>query len=129
MSGTNTIELYDQERGVINTLTLYRIMSIGHLDRPNEDTRHKAVLRACEPQKQLLDQRRSTTYRQQEVIIPEEFKDIIFEAFNRDLFVLAEVSRNCITALVMLSKPMLFDVTAYEERHREQAIKAIDGSL
>ena len=37
MPGTNTIDLYDKETDKITPLRLYRIMTIGHLEKPEED--------------------------------------------------------------------------------------------
>ena len=40
MSGTNTIELYNKETDTITEIKLYRVMSIGHLEEPNEDAQY-----------------------------------------------------------------------------------------
>jgi hypothetical protein len=103
-------------------------MSVGHLDRPNEDTKYKATMRACQPQEERRDPTSKTTYVEQEVIIPESFREAIFEAFNNDRYVLAELSEGCIVSLVTLSEANYFDVEDYKKKHK-QPIIAIDGSL
>lgn len=128
MSGTNTIELYDKESDLIIPLRLYRVMSIGHLDMPNKAAKYKATLRACQPQEQRRDPTKRATFEEYQAIIPDSFKDAIFDAFNNDQYVLAQISDGCLTALVTLSKPFSFDLNSYKIEHG-QPIKAMDSSL
>ena len=128
MSGTNTVELYDKETDEITTLRLYRVMSIGHLDIPNEAAKYKAVLRACQPQEQRRDPTKLATFEECQAVIPDGFKEAIFEAFNNDCYVLVQTSEGCLTKLVTLLKPLDFDVEKYKSKHG-MPIKTMDGSL
>lgn len=129
MSGTNTIELYNKETDTVTEVRLYRVMSIGHLETPNEDAQYKAVLRACQP----LEQRRNPTSRtgvtEHKVIIPNNFTDTIFDAFTKDCNVLAELSESCIITLVTLSGALRFNLTEYKKKHGEQTYRSMDGDM
>lgn len=128
MHGINTIEFYQKDTDSIINLRLYRVMSIGHLDRPNEAARYKATMRFCQP---LADKRNPTEkrgFKEQEVIIPECLKDSVFEAFNKDLFVLAGIENGCITAMTIVKEPINYDVGQYERIHG-QPYKALNGDL
>lgn len=129
MSGTNTVELYNKTTNVTMTLKLYRVMTIGHIDRPNDDAKFKAVLRACKPLEQRQSPTSRTTFEEYTAIIPENLRTAVFEAFNNDCFILAEVCESCITTLVSMSDAHSFDVEEYKNKYREQPISAIDGSL
>ena len=128
MPGTNTIELYNKETDTITPLRLYRIMTIGHLEKPNEDAKYKAVLRACQPQGNRRDPASRTTFEDKKAIIPEAFREAIFEAFNNDCYVLAEINESCITALVTLSEAKRFDLDKYKEKNKEP-YRAIEGEM
>ena len=126
MPETNTIELYNKADDTITTLRLYRIMAVGHLDEPNAAAKYKAVLRACQPLASRRDPTRKTTFEQQEAIIPDGMKEAMFNAFNNDSFVLAQIEEACITALSIVSEPLRFDVEKYKDDYGHP-IKAIDG--
>lgn len=76
----NSICLPNRENKRVALLKLYRVMSIGHLDQPNEQAKYKAVLRECIEGEKGID---ST------VVVPEVYRPLVFEAFNKDLYVLA----------------------------------------
>ena len=104
MPASNSIELLNRETNRIASLNLYRVMGIGHLDEPNAAAKYKAVLRECLPGNNGID---ST------VVIPDIYKQIVYEAFEKDLFVLAEFKLNCIETVIMLNQPDFFDAENY----------------
>lgn len=129
MSGTNTIELYNKETDTITEIKLYRVMSIGHLEEPNEDAQYKAVLRTCKPQEQRRNPTSRTGVEEHKVIIPNNFTDAIFDAFTKDCNVLAELSESCIITLVTLSGALRFNLTEYKKKHGEQTYRSMDGDM
>ena len=97
----NTIELLNRENNRTAILHLYRVMGIGHLDKPNATAKYKAILREC-------GNEYDTT-----VVIPDVYKPIVFEAFGKDLFVMASFKMSCIESIIMLQQPEFFDVEEY----------------
>jgi len=128
MPGTNTIELYDKEKDMITTLTLYRIMSISHVEDPDEEIKYYATLRFCQPQEQRRDPTKRASFVQYKAVIPECFREEVMNAFNNDRYVLAALNESCIVTLVTLSEPKLFDVNGYIKAHdQKQPYRAIEG--
>ena len=129
MSGTNTIELYNKETDTITEIKLYRIMSIGHLEEPNDDAQYKAILRTCQPQEQRRNPTSRPCVEEHKVIIPNSLKDAVFEAFTNDCCVLAELDESCIITLITLSGAMRFNLAEYKKKHGEHPYRIIDGDL
>lgn len=106
MSGANHVELYDRETDAITTVRLYRIMSLGHLEEPNEEAEFRAVLRACKPQEERRDPARRTTFEEREAIVPRTFEVAVLEAFRNDRHILAEIDGAFMKTLVVLPEPL-----------------------
>ena len=117
MSGTNTIELYNKETDTVTEVRLYRVMSIGHLEEPNEDAQYKAVLRVVAHSSQLLNPTEKRRPEDVGAVIPKVFEPVIHEAFTHDCFVLAKVNTGCIESVIMLEMPEVFNAEAYLKRH------------
>lgn len=117
MSGTNTIELYNKETDTVTEVRLYRVMSIGHLETPNEDAQYKAVLRVVAHSSQLLNPTEKRHHEDIGAVIPRVFEPVIYEAFTRDCFVLAKVNTGCLESVIMLEMPEVFNAEAYLKRH------------
>ena len=128
MPETNTLELYDKEKGTITTLKLYRIMSIAHAEAPDEEIKYYATLRFCQPQEQRRDPTKQVSFEEHKAVVPESFRDEVMAAFNNDCYILAEINESCIVTLVTLSEPKRFDVNEYAKRHgQKQPYRAIEG--
>ena len=117
MSGTNTIELYNCDTEQLTELRLFRVMSIGHLEEPNEDAQYKAVLRVVAHSSQLLNPTEKRRLEDVGAVIPKVFEPVIHEAFTRDCFVLAKVNTGCLESVIMLEMPEVFNAEAYLKRH------------
>lgn len=100
-STPNTIELLNREINRTAILQLFRVMCVGHLDKPNATAKYKAVLRECGNENDTA------------VVVPDVYKPIVFEAFDKDLFVMASIKMSCIESVVMLQQPEFFDVEEY----------------
>lgn len=117
MSGTNTIELYNCDTEQLTELRLFRVMSIGHLEEPNEDAQYKAVLRLVAHSSQLLNPTEKRRPEDVGAVIPKVFEPVIHEAFTHDCFVLAKVNTGCLESVIMLEMPEVFNAEAYFKRH------------
>ena len=114
---SNAIELYDAKTNELITLRLFRVMSIGHLEEPNEDAQYKAVLRVVAHSSQLLNPTKKRRPEDVGAVIPKVFEPVIHEAFTRDCFVLAKVNTGCLESVIMLEMPEVFNAEAYLKRH------------
>ncbi len=124
MSVSNSIELYNRETKQIAVLRLYRVMWVGHLDDPDEQVEYQAVLRECIPSGQLEPGGKEKSPKEVNVIIPRRFFDIVFDAFRKDLFVLAQLftesTKTYIKSTIMLPAPDIFDVAEYIQARKQK---------
>lgn len=110
----NIIELYNREQDRIALMALCRVMQIGHLDEPNEDARYKATLREWLPSGGKKTTEGGNDY---EVVLPELFRKIIFQAFEKDCFVLAQISMDFLESAVFIDAPEFYDTKEYLKKH------------
>jgi hypothetical protein len=115
---SNCIELRDRKTGDISLLTLYRVMSVRHMDRPNQDAEFTAELRECltTNEKSCLSGERVDRV----VIVPSVLKGVIFEAFNRDVDILAQVVEGCIQSAIVVPPPTRFNSVEYVSKYGKQ---------
>ncbi len=110
-----TLELTDRKTGSIALLTMYRIMAIRHMNRPNDDAQFKIDLREC-----LTFSERTTLQGEPidiQAIVPASMKEEVLAAFNNDVNILAQVNNGCLQSLVTLSFPSQFDAIGYVSKY------------
>lgn len=112
---SNCIELRDGATGNISLLTLYRVMSVRHMEKPNQEARFTAELRECltTKEKACLSCERLDHV----VVVPSVLKEIIFEAFNNDVQILAQITEGCIQSAILLPAPIRFDAVEYVSKY------------
>lgn len=113
----NIIEIYNRAENKIALMALCRVMNIGHMDEPNEAAKFNAVLRECLPTNQRKEGMTKEGENDYKVVVPDVFKETIFEAFTKDCYVLAQINMECLQSVVIVDNPKFYEVMDYCRTH------------
>lgn len=113
---SNIIEVYNREQDRIALMALCRVMQIGHLEETNDEAKYKATLREWLPTGERRERKTREGGNDYEVIVPEVFRKTVFQAFERDCFILAQMNIGFLESAVLIEPPEFFDLKEYMEK-------------
>lgn len=119
---SNIIEVYNREQDRIALMALCRVMQIGHLEETNDEARYKATLREWLPTGSKGERKTREGGNDYEVIVPEMFRKTVFQAFERDCFILAQINIRFLESAVLIEPPAFYDFGEYLKKTDPQKV-------
>lgn len=110
---SNIIEVYNREQDRIALMALFRVMQIGHLEETNDEAKYKATLREWLPTGKRGERKTREGGSDYEVIVPERFRRLVFQAFEKDCFILAQINIRFLESAVLIEPPDFYDFGEY----------------
>ena len=119
---SNIIEVYNREKDRIALMALCRVMQIGHLEETNDEAKYKATLREWLPTGGRSERKTREGGNDYEVIVPERFRKTVFQAFEKDCFILAQMNFRFLESAVLIEPPDFYDFGEYLDKTGSQKV-------